>query len=129
MVPRLGPATVRQPDRVSVVSLQATLLRLTWHLDTTWDSLRLLVWTVLHFPCRVIDCELLTVQAFKHTQARVVQDVHLNTVVEVLEVFPLLRKVILCDALKHCRRSILTKETPDVYKPTKRLTVPDRIVM
>lgn len=77
----------------------------------------------------MINCKLLTVQAVKHTQAGVVQDVHLNTIIEILKVFVLFGKVILCYALKHCRCGLLSKEAPVEQDHPETPAVPHRIIM
>lgn len=77
----------------------------------------------------MIDRELLTVQTVEHTQTWVVQDVHLDRVVEILKVLLLLGKVILCDALKHLRCGLLPKEALVEQQHPEMLAVSDRIVM
>jgi hypothetical protein len=77
----------------------------------------------------VINRELLTVQAVKHTQAGVVQDVHLDRVVEVLKVLLLFGKVVLSDALKHCGCGLLPEETLVKQQHPEMSAVPDWVVM
>lgn len=77
----------------------------------------------------MINCKLLAVQTVEHTQAGVKQDVHLDGVVKVLEILLLFGKVILSDALKHCRRSLPSEETLVEQQHPEMPAVPDRVVM
>ena len=77
----------------------------------------------------MINRKLLTVQTVKHTQAGVVQDVHLDTVVEILKVFFLSGKVVLCDALKHCRRGLPSEEAPVEQNHPETPAISHRVIM
>jgi hypothetical protein len=77
----------------------------------------------------MVNCELLAVTAVEHAQTRVVQDMQLNTVVEVLKVLLLFGNIILRDALKHLWGGLLPKEAFVEQQHPEMFVVPDRVIM
>ena len=77
----------------------------------------------------MVNCELLAVPTVEHTQSWVVQDMQLNTVVEVLKVLLLFGNIILRDTLKHLFSGLLPKETFVEQQHPEMFVVPDRVIM